>query len=160
MWSYHFTAYSNFQSVGNAVTPRPNWQFSGTSTRVSTTPPLSETQYDAMDFSLFKKIGSEVLVKSNINNWIACRPGSGSLVDWRAGSVTCRLVRALSSKCTTVVPRNLKFYSPGPGFDGSTHYYLFDASTSGWYPTHDPCGRNQPNQLKGVRSPRGNVFIR
>ena len=160
MWSYHFTAYSNFQSVGNAVTPRPNWEASGANVRISTTPPLSETQYDAMDFSLFKKIGSEVLVKSNINNWIACRPGSGSLVDWRAGSVTCRLVRVLSSKCTTVVPQKLTIHSYGPYFSASSLYYYFDGYKNNDWPTHDPCGRGQPNHLKGVGSPRGSVFIR
>ena len=42
--------------------------------RVSTTIPLNENQREAMEFSWWSSIGSEFLVKSNINNWLACSP--------------------------------------------------------------------------------------
>ena len=80
VWSYTFTDYKNFQSNRNSVTPRPTWTASGANTRLSTTVPLSETHYEAMDFALWRTIGNQVLIKSNINNWIACQEGSGSFV--------------------------------------------------------------------------------
>ena len=76
VWSYTFTAYSSFNSAANAVTPRPTWTASSANTRVSTTVPLSETHYDAMNFALWRTIGKETLIKSNINNWIACKEGT------------------------------------------------------------------------------------
>ena len=33
-----------------------------------------------MNFSLWKQIGRQILIKSNINNWLVCHPGPGSLV--------------------------------------------------------------------------------
>ena len=42
--------------------------------RVSTTIPLNENRREAMEFSWWSLIGSEFLVKSNINNWLACSP--------------------------------------------------------------------------------------
>ena len=72
VWSYIFTAYSSFTSGANAVTPRPSWTASWANTRVSKTVPLSETHYEAMDFALWHTIGKEFLIKSNINNWMAC----------------------------------------------------------------------------------------
>ena len=71
-----------------AVTPRPSWTTSNANVRVSTTVPLSETQYEAMDFSLWRSIGKEFLIKSNIDNWIACKEGSGSLVQQRDETVS------------------------------------------------------------------------
>ena len=70
VWSYTFTAYSSFTSGANAVTPRPTWTAGNANTRVSTTVPLSERHYEAMNFALWRSIGKEFLIKSNINNWI------------------------------------------------------------------------------------------
>ena len=39
---------------------------------VSTSPPSTEREPGAIDFSLWKFIGREVMVKSNINNWLRC----------------------------------------------------------------------------------------
>ena len=69
MWSYAFTNYSPFNVSSNAVKPRPDWQVaSEVDVPISTTPPLSETDYNAMKFSLWKQLGKQVLIKSNINN--------------------------------------------------------------------------------------------
>ena len=160
VWSYTFTAYSSFASGANAVTPRPSWTSSAAKTRVSTTVPLSETHYEAMNFALWRTIGKEFLIKSNINNWIACKEGTGSLVQQKAGSITCKLVKQVSKQCAGVVPKSYKNYG-GPSLDvRGPHYYYFDSDTSGSWPTHDPCGRNQANQLKGVVNPHGNIFVR
>ena len=50
---------------------------------IASTPPLNETDYNAMNFSLRKQLGRQVLIKSNIKNWLACHLGNGSLVDWQ-----------------------------------------------------------------------------
>ena len=50
---------------------------------IATTPPLNETDYNAMNFSLRKQLGRQVVIKSNIKNWLACHLGNGSLVDWQ-----------------------------------------------------------------------------
>ena len=160
VWSYTFTAYSSFTSGANAVTPRPTWTASNANTRVSTTVPLSETHYEAMNFALWRTIGKEFLIKSNINNWIACKEGSGSLVMQKTGSLSCKLVKQVSKQCAGVVPKSITMDKQGPLLSSSSLYYYFDGSTSGNSPTHDPCGRNRANQVKGVVNPHGNIFVR
>ena len=160
VWSYTFTDYKNFGSGSNAVTPRPTWTARDANTRVSTTVPLSETHYEAMDFALWRTIGNQVLIKSNINNWIACKEGSGSIVRQKAGSLSCKLVKQVSQQCHGKVPTSFQTYSSyGPMFDGIGAFYFYDGSTSANYPTHDPCGQSQPNQLAGVANPHGNIFV-
>ena len=160
VWSYTFTDYANFESGSNAVTPRPTWTVSGANTRVSTTVPLSETHYEAMNFALWRTIGNQTLIKSNINNWIVCEEGTGSIVRQKAGSLSCKLVKQVSQQCAGVVPNSLTTYSYGLYLSSSSFYYYFDGNAGINYPTHDPCGKNQPNQLKGVANPHGNIFIR
>ena len=160
VYSYTFTAYSNFRSSTNAVTPRPSWSAISANTRVSTTVPLSETHYEAMNFALWRTIGKEFLIKSNINNWIACKEGTGSIVQQKSGSISCKLVKQVSKQCAGVVPKSLAVVPHGTALLGSSWYYFFDGSTSGSWPTHDPCGTNQENQLKGVTNPHGNIFVR
>ena len=90
VWSYSFTNYSHFNDSSNAISPRANWPvWSGGPVQVpvSTTPPLNETDYNAVNFSLWKKLGRQILIKSNINNWLVCDPGNGSLVDWQYGQL-------------------------------------------------------------------------
>ena len=49
VWSYTFANYENFWAYGNAVTPRPNWPTGpDADVPISTTPPLDETDYNAM----------------------------------------------------------------------------------------------------------------
>ncbi len=160
VWSYTFTDYSSFQSSANAVTPRPTWTASEANTRVSTTVPLSETHYEAMNFALWCTIGKEFLIKSNINNWIACKEGTGSIVQQKTGSITCKLVKQVSKQCAGVVPKSMTLGSHGPHLSSSSLYYYFDSNTESSWPTHDPCGKNEENHLKGVANPHGNIFVR
>ena len=162
VWSYTFTAYTSFWTGANAVTPRPSWTAKKANTRVSTTVPLTETHYEAMNFTSWRAIGKEFLIKSNINNWIACKEGTGSLVQQTTGSISCKLVKQVSKQCAGVVP---EFFwsgsdSYGPGLRATGAYYYFDGNKGINSPTHDPCGTNRPNQLKGVANPHGNIFIR
>ena len=160
VWSYTFTDYSSFTSSKNAVTPRPTWTASNANTRVSTTVALSETHYEAMDFALWRTIGNQALIKSNINNWIACKEGSGSIVRQRGGSLSCKLVKQVSQQCAGVVPTSLGLDSYGPYLSSTSLYYYFEGSTRSGTPRHDPCGKNQANQLTGVANPHSNVFVR
>ncbi|KAL9960642.1 hypothetical protein ACROYT_G034126 [Oculina patagonica] len=125
----------------NAITPRPTWTASGANTRVSTTVPLSETHYEAMNFVLLRTIGKEILIKSNINNWIACKEGTGSIVQLKAGSITCKLVKQVSKQCAGVVPKSLALNCNGPIISASSANYYFDGNTDENWPTHDPCGK-------------------
>ena len=160
VWSYTFTAYSSFNIGTNAVTPRPSWTASGANVPVSTTVPLSETDFEAANFSLWSTIGKEFLIKSNINNWIACKEGTGSLVQQKAGSITCKLVKQVSKQCAGVLPTSLTPHSNGMDISANSFYYYFDGNTGNSWPTHDPCGRNNANQLTGVVNPHGNIFVR
>jgi len=113
-----------------------------------------------MNYALWRTIGKEFLIKSNINNWIACKEGTGSLVQQKAGSITCKLVKQVSKQCAGVVPNSVRLSSMGPDVSRSSHYYYFDGDTSDGWPTHDPCAGNGANQLKDVVNPHGNIFVR
>ena len=166
VWSYTFLNYNHFTSKSNAITPRPNWKVdANVDVPISTTPPLNETDYNAINFSLWKQLGRQVLIKSNINNWLVCHPGSGSLVDWQEGDVSCRIVKHVTDTCKDKLAPGK--FSPskgyGPMFYTSTYfggtYYYFDGYTSENWPTHDPCGLNHGNQERNVVNPHGNIFI-
>ena len=77
----------------------------------------------------------------------------------KGGSLSCKLVKQVSKQCAGVVPKSIMMYSRGPYLSSAGHNYsVFDGSTSGNWPTHDPCGRNQANKVKGVVNPHGNIF--
>ena len=89
VYSYTFTHYNSFGSSNNAVTPRPNWPASDANVPISTTPPLSESSRGAVEWNVWKEIGKEFMVKSNINDWIVCQPSGGSIVTNKQGSLSC-----------------------------------------------------------------------
>ena len=115
-----------------------------------------------MNFSFWKQLGRQVLIKSNINNWLVCHPGTGSLVDWQDGDINCRIIKYVTATCReTLAPSVLKVSTGnGPKFLNTQLYYYFDGYTGRSWPTHDPCGQNWSNHLKGVAEPHGNIFIR
>jgi len=173
VFSYTFTNYGSFRSGINSITPQPDWPSVGNIPR-STEPPLSETHYAAMHFNLWKELGSEFMIKSNINHWITCTDGSGSLLYWRTGSIHCQVVKNVGHMCHNYAPDYIKFVSAGSGGkdlgpnlertsskSSLKEYYYLEASTktSNW-PTHDPCGTNAVNHVQGVASPRGNIYVR
>ena len=59
VWSYTFRNYNSFTSSSNAVVPRPNWSVKRANVRFSTRVPQNETDYNAMSFNLWRKIGNE-----------------------------------------------------------------------------------------------------
>ena len=168
VWSYTFTNYTNFKSSSNAVTPRPTWTASNANTRVSTTVPLSETHYEAMDFALWRTIGNQTLIKSNINNWLVCKEmeGRGSILKQKDGSLSCKGAKKVVSKeCAQQEYSASSYYTKssdnGPFIQLINYYYFFDGSTDSSSPVHNPCALNfQENHLKGVANPHGNIFVR
>ena len=164
VYSYTFTDYEHFMENTNAITPTPDWPNRG-AVPLSTTTPLNETHFAAMRFELWRLIGSEVLIKSNINNWIACLPHEGSLVDWHTGSVICRIIKHVATQCTDIVPEIIQ---PGPtcgvrfraGNNWKSNYYSLNVCFKGNRPHHDPCATASDNHVKGVQNPHGNVFVR
>jgi hypothetical protein len=168
VWVYTFTDYANFQAGSNAVTPRPTWNnpTSGTKTPTSTTIPLDPMITGAMDFAMWPTFGENVLVTSNVNQWLTCTPGTGSIAAFTSGTMTCSLERVIATACTTTVPTRFDTTDPtGVGLYATSNtlstYYFWEGNTStpNW-PTHDPCGMNMPNQVTGVANPRGRIFLR
>ncbi len=166
VWVYGFTDYNDFGNGLNAVDPRPTWSvptFGSTST--STTVPLGPTTNGALDFSQWASVGDNLLVKSNINHWITCSPGSGSLVTETTGSMSCSIVKLVATACTQTVPNrfaeDLVAAGLWTGSNSQDTYYYWESSqvTQNW-PTHDPCGNNQENQVTGVSNPYGAIYLR
>ncbi|KAL9960602.1 hypothetical protein ACROYT_G034083 [Oculina patagonica] len=165
VWSYTFTDYKDFWSNGNAITPRPTWPAENADVPVSTTTPANETDYNAMEFPMWRQLGKEFLIKSNINNWLVCSPDTGSLVDWQKGDVTCKIVKRVTDMCSDgPLISYFTSISFGPSFKihsgVGASYYTFDGCTGSRKPTHDRCGNSRNNGVKNVDNPHGNIFIR
>jgi hypothetical protein len=161
VYAYTFTDYGNYTSGGNAVTPRPSWTISSqASVPISTTPPTNPNEYSAFEFSRWKEIGGSFQIRSNINHWLVCDEIDGSLVNEIAGSIDCKIARVVATACTTEVPTSFAPGSRGPSLNLNAYYYYWEATTDGNWPTHDPCGTNSANQLAGIASPSGAIFLR
>ena len=160
VYSYTFTNYSSFSSGSNAVTPRPNWPANGADVPISTTPPLSESSLGAIDWNLWKDIGKEFMVKSNINDWVVCQPIGGSIVANTGGSLSCENIRNVAKACSNVAPKKIVWYFAGPALRTSWGVYHFEGNTRDGVPFNDPCGKSNFNQKKGVSNPGGQIYIR
>ena len=165
VYSYTFTNYGSFDSASNAVTPRPNWPADLANVLISTTPPLSESSFGAVDWNLWKDIGQEFMVKSTINDWIVCQANKGSILEMKPGSIVCENIKNVAEACSGVVPDHVWWWGSGPvlGLNNGTLnlYYRFDGSTDGLVPMHDPCGTgNASNHKKRVLNPGGQICLR
>ena len=162
VYSYTFTNYSSFRSGSNAVTPRPNWLAHGANVPISTTPPLSESSFGAVDWNIWTNIGHEFMIKSNINDWIVCQPNGGSLVIEKQGLMSCQNVKNVATACSGVAPNKICWHTYGPllYLEGSLLYYYFDGNAGTNWPTHDPCGKYNSNHKKGVSNPGGQIYLR
>ena len=160
VYSYTFTDYNSFTSGSNAVTPSPNWPISYVHVPISTTPPLSESSLGAVDWNVWKDIGKEFMVKSNINDWIVCQLIDGSMVTKGSGSIVCQNVKNVATACSGVVPYRVIWYARGVCLSTSGYYYFFQTATDGNWPAHDPCGAFAQNNKKGVINPGGQIYLR
>lgn len=172
VYSYTFQAFSSVMSSPTAVTPRPSWPASGANVPISTTPPLSETDYNAVDFSLWKHIGSEFIVKSNTNLWWQCSPQSGGLAAWENGPISCTALNVSADllekkeQCPDENFQPVMFGTNsgtrcGPYLKSRfSHYYYWDGCTHTNFPTHDICGKNDAKGHLFVANPHGNIYLR
>ena len=170
VYSYTFTNYNSFTSQSNALTPRPNWPPNNTNVLISTTPPLNESSLGVVDWNQWKEIGHEFMVKSNINDWIVCKPDGGSIVAEKNGSIICQNIKNMATTCSGVVPYKVGWYSCGPGLytnSLASFFYLYDGNADNWcWPEHNPCGvhvwknNTSTHQKKGVSNPGGQIFVR
>ena len=149
VWSYGFTDYENFNNPGNAVLPIPSsgW-ISGpdsTNVNVSKVIPTDPNTHGALEFALWKHFGREFLVRSNINNDIACSPGTGSLVDSTTGTVSCTLIYDVVQNGCIDVPVWYEITDSGTHLRANIYaVYVWTGSTDINWPAHEPCGMNQP----------------
>lgn len=164
VYSYRLTNYANFDTKSNDVYPIPTWPVDDTiidPSHKSTTVPLNETSYAAMDFAWWKEIGNEFLIKPNIIHWISCRPGTGSLVSHTAGNITCKVVKNVAAACLNMFPTVIKIHGCGVGLWREKLYLYFEGSTTQCWPVHDPCGTQvKTNHLTGISNPGGVIYLR
>ena len=160
VYSYTFTEYIHFFSKHNAVTPRPNWPVLDANVPISTTPPLSENARGAVDWNMWKNIGSEFMIKSNINDWIVCQPLEGSIVMHKHGSLKCENIKNVAVMCAGIAPKKIAWHKYGPFLSATSVYYDFVSTTRDDWPAHDPCGRRRSFEKKGVINPGGAIFLR
>lgn len=162
VWVYGFTNYGDFNNGNNAVTPRPTWALPTTGGEpTSTTVPQAPTSPGALEFSRWAAVGDKFLIKSNINHWIRCAPGTGSLVTETTGTLTCSIVQLVATACTMTVPTSLGIFTYGYALNAGSIFLYWDGSTTGGHwPTHDPCAANQENQLTGIANPYGAIYLR
>ena len=151
------------------MTPRPTWPKTVFNpTPESTTPPSDIQQYGALEYSLWRNIGEEFMIKSSVNNWIACVPDTGvSFTQWQFGLLTCRMIKSITTICPTLPSGQNNFklnqWKYGPAIlrvgTGGDAFYYFDVDKSDHAPTRDPCGDNQfTNHLPGEY--RGQIWLR
>ena len=159
-----FTDYPSFAGADNAIAPRPSWGVPAQGTVVSTTLPTSPAMLGALEFARWPSFGAEFLITSTINHWIRCTPGTGSFVTLTEGTVACQVVKPVPGVCTTVAPSHFFMVDSGPSLTVGTNrqalYYFFDGATNNHWPTHDPCGGNQTNQLHNVSNPMTAIYLR
>ena len=161
VYSYTFTNYNNFSSGSNAVTPRPNWPASDADVPISTTPPLNESSLGAVNWTLWKNIGEEFMVKCNINNWIVCQPDSGSIVEKKGTLISCQNIKKVTTACKDGAPNRVRWDDVGVRIDlGWKSYYFFEGNTTDNWPVHDPCAKNGEKHKKGVSNPGGQIYLR
>ena len=163
VYSYTFTNYNSFGSGSNAVIPRPSWPAPYANVQISTTPPHNESSLGAIEWNVWKEIGKEFMVKSNINDWIVCQPSNGSIVTKKVGPISCQNIKNVATACSGVVPYKINWWVRGLNLHTSHNYqlyYFFNGATDYNWPVHDPCGTGRPNHKKGVSNPGGQIYLR
>ena len=152
----------------NAVTSTPSWPVDDSideMSLVSFDPPNDLVRYGASNFSVWQSTGEEFMIKSSVNNWLACVSNTGSLVRYEEGSVTCRLIRSITSICPDLPTTEFWFYRYVCGAELNikdewrTKFYYLDGCLNKRWPAHDPCGQRQRNHLKDLW-PQGQIWVR
>lgn len=138
---------------------------------LSTTPPTHPSLPAAMDFDLWKTLGTEMLLQSNLINWYICRDGSGSILKWIEGSISCHVAKTLVDGCNNTAPNNFeKEEYSGLGLNEylgyRRSYTIYKVTVMAWSARTggyevDGCGKQEGKKFKqGVTDPRGAWFVR
>ena len=162
MLRYAIALKSGYKDAINHISPSPNWPVNQPpDPPVSTSAPLSEDVTGALNFNLWKEIGTDFLVKSNINNWISCSEDGGSFVSQKDGGLNCKVQKIIvPGNCDQVKPNRFVKLPKGPALFANDTYYYFDTSVIDGFPTADPCGNKSTNNLEAVHDPSGWIYIR
>ena len=136
---------------------------------LSTTLPLDPSSLGAMKFSLWKTYGTEMLLKSDLINWYVCKDGSGSILNWKTGSISCHVAKALVTKCKNTAPSYFNGHMNygmdlTDGLPSLRNFYKVEVMAWRYpgYPTRrlDSCANGGGNFVKGLDDPRGAWFVR
>eukprot|EP00795_Rhopilema_esculentum_P017236 gene17236-8793_t len=176
-YSYTFTNFQKFRGSDNTITPVPSWSKTTKprdhSITVSTKAPQELHDYGAIDYSYWQFLGKEMLIKSNINDWLICKSKTNATifepVDKRQRyvyyPVNCRNIKDVTVKCDQNAPDTLVWTEFGLSlivfkrrFLRGT-FYSWDTERTGW-PVHDPCASTRQKHNKVVSQPFGAIFIR
>ena len=145
IYSDTITVFPNFNRNFASGTNAANGDIPGS--KIS---PLSETEPGAMDFKLWKLIGHQFMVNSNINHWIVCTEGEGSLVEYKKGSLNCRVVKIIAAACQNVAPDEIRLLTKEAAGNYGPHLWN----------TKSPTWLNGLSHVKNVQNPHGNIYIR
>ena len=165
VYAYNFTSWEQYMTLGMAVTPWPNGWVPG-DVSVSVIPPSNPTDFNAIDLILWRQIGQDFLLTSNINHWFSCKPvaNAGNLVMWSKGQINCQNVKNAGTQCHGSAPSyfNIDSSAPVVQFKGNSGAFIqLEPLLSTRRPLHDPCGTsNYAAIIYPNTSPFGNVFIR
>eukprot|EP00794_Sanderia_malayensis_P000254 gene254-874_t len=174
-YSYTFTHFDKFRGPDNTLTPVPSWskKQGRKHMSISTTPPQDLRDFGAIDYSMWQYLGKEILIKSNINDWLICKAKPNATIfapvnvrnDYVYYPVTCRNIRDVTPKCEQTTPNTLVWTEYGMSlivlerlFERGT-FYSWDTERTGW-PIHDPCATSRQKHNKSVVNPFGSIFIR
>ena len=112
-------------------------------------------------FSNWQEIGTNFLIKSNINNWISCSEAGGSLVTQTEGGVAYNIGQMIvPGLCEQVKSYRLMMLPFGSALYVSEFYYYFEMSVTTNWPVADPCGRESLNQRNNINDPSGWIYLR
>lgn len=165
--SMHFCRYSKPTDIyadQSYLYPSPrNWPKDVEDHIVSASPPTNPNKTGAMDFSLWKEIGTQFLVKNTLNNWINCSEDTGSFVNLIEGTISCDVVkRVVEGVCENVVPTHFSIHINNLvlSVDGGNEYFKFTCTISGDPPFVEPCADRGNNYLQGDNAPAGWILLR
>ena len=107
-----------------------------------------------------------MLLQSDLINWYICQDGSGSILNWKDGSISCRVAKTLVASCNNTAPSHFhQSLDYGMRIDGNRNYNFFYkvavmSWSSGGGRILDACGNHKRVIKKGVNDPRGAWFVR
>jgi len=175
----------DLKSGNSTIFPVPDWlkDDKDDNTKISKKAPQGPHENGAVDFKLWRLIGKEMLIKSNIKDWIYCRPDDETNEIFPephtySGIITfkmkCQVVGDRSSKgCQKSGPDTLVWTVAGPTLYSvfkeqktvifrRTHPSIYHQWTAKLLPQwlQEPCGSAKLKHLKHIKNPYGAIYLR